>query len=75
MCAGLFYIPQKVGGPTGMSWQWQDLTQVAQGGEQEGLLKAKSLAPSSQFMFNPGEEDVGGGLLHLPLPSSLWGKL
>lgn len=38
---------------------------MAQGGEQEGLLKAKALTPSSQFTFNPGGEDVGAGLLHL----------
>lgn len=59
MCARLFYISQEFGGPTGMCWQWRELTQVAQGKEQEGLLKAKSLASFSQFCFNHGEEGEG----------------
>lgn len=39
------YIPQKFGGPSGMCWQQQELTQVAQGREQVGLFAAKSLSP------------------------------
>ena len=41
MCARLFYIPQKFRGPTGMCWQRQELTQVAQGREQVGLFAAE----------------------------------
>ena len=49
MCACLFYIPQKFRGSTGMCWQRQELTQVAQGREQVGLFAAESLAPFKLF--------------------------
>lgn len=74
MCARFFYIPQKLRRPAGMCWQRQELTQVAQGREQVGLLMAKSLTPSSQFLFIHGGEDVRSRLLHIPLPHSPLGQ-
>ena len=73
MCAHLFYIPQKFGGPTRIRWQRQELTQVALG-RARGAAQEQSLAPFSRFLLSHGEEGVRRRLLHTLWPSSLWGQ-